>query len=657
MLLAATVLLVVRNAALVDAPSAGWTHGSPWIWTHFQRYEPEPEPDPIGFLWPPAQLELSVPSAAEAPSTAVKLTLASEHYRPMRDGARVLQVDENPPMALESSRPERLTLELQGLAAGMHTARAWLQSGPPAAATRIDFEVPAADGDAPPLPPPEPPPPEPEPSPPPPAGTPERCAWDPPPAPEPVAAPPEAPPPVDRGAPVVDGQPSFVLDAEHRAAAGELLRLRHPATEQGLTAMHAALLPWDTSPTRTFLLTVRVSNTSDGGGAKDGRAGSSAVNYALLDAELNPLTPFRLLELRSPRTRQRRSGPEDARLVRVGGRRFLLYNDAYDDAPGGDAEGGLAHLARPWVMRRRMYLAELVAEPPAAPKRRRAARRLPPEEEILEEEEEEEEEGGGGDEAMTAGVRALEPVALVADDAVFGAAGRRSVVEKNWVPWALNGSLYMSYSLDPHIVLRVPLPPASAAASAAPATVDVTLTHATRFARPPAENAAAEAAAAAGRPELRGGTPAVRIDRSTFLAFLHSVQRRGGRSVYRVAAYTFDAAPPFAVTAISPPFALGRHALPYPIGVHATKRHLYLSYGASDAAWFVAKLDRAALLATLIPVHTEAAPRAAAGAAPPPVSWHVFSSAPAEVREALTACASGTAAAGSECEELRAGLS
>ena len=149
----------------------------------------------------------------------------------------------------------------------------------------------------------------------------------------------------------------------------------------------------------------------------------------------------------------------------------------------------------------------------------------------------------------------------------------------------------------------------------------------------------------------------MRVDRSNFLAFLHSVQRRGGRSVYRVAAYTFDAAPPFAVTAISPPFALGRHALPYPIGVHATKRHLYLSYGASDAAWFVAKLDRAALLATLIPVHTEAAPRAAAGAAPPPVSWHVFSSAPAEVREALTACASGTAAAGSECEELRAGLS
>ena len=85
-------------------------------------------------------------------------------------------------------------------------------------------------------------------------------------------------------------------------------------------------------------------------------------------------------------------------------------------------------------MRRRMYLAELVAEPPAAPKRRRAARRLPPEEEILEEEEE---EGSDDEEAMTAAVRALEPVALVADDAVFGAAGRRSVVEKNWVPMIL----------------------------------------------------------------------------------------------------------------------------------------------------------------------------------------------------------------------------
>ena len=245
---------------------------------------------------------------------------------------------------------------------------------------------------------------------------------------------------------------------------------------------------------------------------------------------------------------------------------------------------------------------------------------------------------------------ALEPVALVADDAVFGAAGRRSVVEKNWQPWALNGSLYMSYSLDPHIVLRVPLPPATAtapAAPAAPATVGVTLTHATRFARPPAENAAAEAAAwRAARAARRHTGGAHRPEHLPRLSA--SVQRRGGRSICRVAAYTFDAAPPFAVTAISPLLALGRYALPYPIGVHATKRHLYL-VRASDAAWFVAKLDRAASRHAHTGAHRGRAARRRRR--PPPVSWHVFSSAPAEVREAPTACASGTAAAGSECEE------
>lgn len=45
---------------------------------------------------------------------------------------------------------------------------------------------------------------------------------------------------------------------------------------------------------------------------------------------------------------------------------------------------------------------------------------------------------------------------------------------------------------------------------------------------------------------------------------------------------------------------------PFPTGLVATKAHLYLSYGVADADWRIAQLDRAKLLASLVPVHTEA---------------------------------------------------
>ena len=70
-----------------------------------------------------------------------------------------------------------------------------------------------------------------------------------------------------------------------------------------------------------------------------------------------------------------------------------------------------------------------------------------------------------------------------------------------------------------------------------------------------------------------------------YLAFLHVVQHHTGRSMYRVAAYTFDARPPFAITSVSPPFLLAGRGTPYPIGLVASKRHLLLSYGADDSEW------------------------------------------------------------------------
>ena len=48
------------------------------------------------------------------------------------------------------------------------------------------------------------------------------------------------------------------------------------------------------------------------------------------------------------------------------------------------------------------------------------------------------------------------PIALAASAEALRLSGAASDVEKNWVPWVHNGSLMLSYSVDPHIVLRVP---------------------------------------------------------------------------------------------------------------------------------------------------------------------------------------------------------
>ena len=48
------------------------------------------------------------------------------------------------------------------------------------------------------------------------------------------------------------------------------------------------------------------------------------------------------------------------------------------------------------------------------------------------------------------------PIALAASAEALHLSGAASDVEKNWVPWVHNDSLMLSYSVDPHIVLRVP---------------------------------------------------------------------------------------------------------------------------------------------------------------------------------------------------------
>ena len=153
-----------------------------------------------------------------------------------------------------------------------------------------------------------------------------------------------------------------------------------------------------------------------------------------------------------------------------------------------------------------------------------------------------------------------------------------------------------------------------------------------------------------------------------------------------MAAYTFEARPPFALTSVSSPFVLAGRATPYPIGLVATRRHLLLSYGADDSEWcahrhtrapsapaapshtatpprralwsssfawalpsvrrYVARLNRSALVRALRPVATEDAPLATPDAHTSlPWRFHFFAGMPKRERERLTACAQTPGAA------------
>ena len=91
--------------------------------------------------------------------------------------------------------------------------------------------------------------------------------------------------------------------------------------------------------------------------------------------------------------------------------------------------------------------------------------------------------------------------------------------------------------------------------------------------------------------------------------------------------------------AVTRPFLLGGHATPYPIGLVATRRALYLSYGAADSEWHVASINRTALMRSLVDVRTEAMPLATS-ASHTHLAWrlHFFSGVPEAERQRLASC-------------------
>lgn len=698
---------------------------------------PPPGTDPLQFLWPedpPAQaqttrLELSfVPASGDKIS---RLRVNAKGYSRPVDGVRRLQVDDSDAFLLDAgqtARGERLTLELQGIGAGHHVARAWFEgpNGERSGEARLAFSIEGDDDSSVPLSqarpsqPPLPPSPPPQPQATPPSPEPARIQRQPWPLRPPVNDPPTAlpssatPPLPTHTPPPPSHEPAAATDAivlEANFGNGELLLPLPAGTLTSISAhgpmaplgaevtlkvprrvaMHAALLRWPTSTSTTEqskgrrsggeLLTVfRLSDVPDASsgasslpdcGGGDGDVcpqqwahllahRTSSLHYATIK-EMNTTgghaqlagvqgafgSPRRLM-LPSPPSVQLLRGPEDARLVELQGRACVLYNDVLPTAggpPPRSPRDAPAARAAKWRMRRGLYLSCLDRAVKAAT---------------------------SPDSASPHGLRPTAPILVRASHAALRAAGAASDVEKNWVPFVYKGTLHLAYSLDPHLVLRVSTAMLTAAEARAteaaelhlgspPEEVEAELVYATRFEHSDGEAAAgrtgidgaAEASAssaASTRPQLRGGTPPVRIDKRRYLAIMHTVVRRGGKSRYAVAAYTFAARPPFAIEAVSRPFTLGVHATPYPVGLVSSSdgKHLLLSYGAADSSWHVARLSRRALLASLIPVRTEPMPHAFDPAEDDghtgstlPTRLHFARGAPESVREEVVAVLQG----------------
>ncbi|MBP9841027.1 MAG: hypothetical protein KBC64_01210 [Simkaniaceae bacterium] len=178
---------------------------------------------------------------------------------------------------------------------------------------------------------------------------------------------------------------------------------------------------------------------------------------------------------------------------------------------------------------------------------------------------------------------------------------KKNWIEKNWAPFDFEGSLFFSYSLNPHRVFKPALP------TGACETVACTL---------------ADISWKWG--ELRGGTPALR-DGDHYLGFFHSfknmatVQSNGKKIAhYFMGAYRFKGEFPFALTHISPEPVVGATfysgpdyptwkplKVVFPGGIIFDEKHVWVVYGKQDYETWVVKMDKQGLMDSLVEVKNE----------------------------------------------------
>jgi predicted GH43/DUF377 family glycosyl hydrolase len=174
--------------------------------------------------------------------------------------------------------------------------------------------------------------------------------------------------------------------------------------------------------------------------------------------------------------------------------------------------------------------------------------------------------------------------------------------EKNWVPFNYNGHLTLAYSLSPHRIFH-PLLGRGKCQTIALSDGQIHWSWG----------------------ELRGGTPALKID-NQYLAFFHTVthiatQHSHGKVIphYFMGAYTFSLEPPFQITHISQEPIIGKGFYkgaiykPYwhpvrvifPCGFIFDDSYIWITYGRQDHEIWISKLDRKKLFQSLTPVYSE----------------------------------------------------
>lgn len=174
-----------------------------------------------------------------------------------------------------------------------------------------------------------------------------------------------------------------------------------------------------------------------------------------------------------------------------------------------------------------------------------------------------------------------------------------NVREKNWTPFDYNNNLFLSYSLNPHLVFQ-PIPGTNACETIAHTRKSLSWQWG----------------------ELRGGTQSLLVD-GQYLTFFHSCYRMAsehseGREMlhYFMGACSFQAEPPFEMSSVSScpivgkGFFSGALYKPYwgswrgifPAGFIFDEENIWVVYGRQNHESWVVKLDKRKLLESLIPV-------------------------------------------------------
>lgn len=169
----------------------------------------------------------------------------------------------------------------------------------------------------------------------------------------------------------------------------------------------------------------------------------------------------------------------------------------------------------------------------------------------------------------------------------------QNIWEKNWVLFDYDNKPYLSYTIDPHVIVK-------------PSLINGDCKEISRI----------QQKIHWPYGIIRGGTPAIKVD-GTYLGFFHSsaFDPATGFHTFYVGAYTFSPEPPFQLLKISsapfshPDFfstprisiAAGKSVV-FPGGFFVKEDKLYVCYGENDAAIKIMVIDKKKLMKSLVPV-------------------------------------------------------